>query len=121
MLNTPNATFQQGRAIGATNGLESNVESLPVRLRSQINSNGYGRRILANPRTGSLLLYTIAALGLSILCALAFNALEHNTEFAIAVMGSLIGGFLGALLASALIVDIHLNPNPPKDVLGDSP
>ena len=33
---------------------------------------------------------------------------EHVTEFAIAVMGSLIGGFLGALLPAALIVDIYL-------------
>ena len=41
------------------------------------------------------------------LCVFGFNSLEHDTEFAIAVMGSLIGGFLGALLAAALIVDIH--------------
>ena len=95
MLNTPNATLQQGPSSGAIIGLEANVENLPARLQSRINSSRYRRNILANRRVGSLLLYTMAALGLSILCAVAFNALEHNTEFAIAVMGSLIGGFLG--------------------------
>ena len=36
-----------------------------------------------------------------------FSLLGQDTQFAIAIMGSLIGGFLGALLAAALIVDIY--------------
>jgi hypothetical protein len=31
--------------------------------------------------------------------------MDHETEFAIAVTGSLIGGFLGAMLAAAVIAD----------------
>jgi hypothetical protein len=33
--------------------------------------------------------------------------MELDSNFAIAIIGSLIGGFLGALLAVALIVDIY--------------
>ena len=97
MVDATNSTFQQGRTNGAIDDMKATE------------SNGYGRNILVNRRIGSLLLYTIAALGLAVLCAFLFNALEHDTEFAIAVMGSLIGGFLGALLAAALVVDIHLH------------
>ena len=59
-------------------------------------------------RMGTILLYTMTTLAVAIFCSFVFNALQLDTEFAIAVMGSLIGGFLGALLAAALIVDIYL-------------
>ena len=64
--------------------------------------------IFAGRRAGTLLLYTMTTLAVAIFCSFVFNALQLDTEFAIAVMGSLIGGFLGALLAAALIVDIYL-------------
>ena len=64
--------------------------------------------MLARRRAGTILLYTMSTLFLAVFCSIVFNTLEHDTEFAIAVMGSLIGGFLGALLAAALIVDIYL-------------
>ena len=56
----------------------------------------------------------MVALVLVGICSFAFNALGQDTEFAIAVMGSLIGGFLGAMLAAALIIDIY-KPKRSKD------
>ena len=50
----------------------------------------------------------------AVFCSYVFNAMSLEAEFAIAVMGSLIGGFLGALLAAALIIDIYL-PKRGKD------
>ena len=64
--------------------------------------------IMAKKRVGSVVLYSMAALFLAAFCSFVFNALDQDTEFAIAIMGSLIGGFLGAMLAAALIVDIYL-------------
>ena len=66
-------------------------------------------------RTGTILLYTMTTLAVAIFCSFVFNALGLDAEFAIAVMGSLIGGFLGALLAAALIVDIYL-PKRGRDI-----
>ena len=63
---------------------------------------------MARKRAGKVVLYSMAALVLAAFCSFVFNALDRDTEFAIAVMGSLIGGFLGAMLAAALIVDIYL-------------
>ena len=63
---------------------------------------------IAKKRAGRVVLYSMAALLLAAFCAFVFNSLGQDTEFAIAVMGSLIGGFLGAMLAAALIVDIYL-------------
>ncbi len=63
--------------------------------------------VLARKRMGSLILYTMGALILAIFCSIVFNFLGQDTQFAISIMGSLIGGFLGALLAAALIVDIY--------------
>jgi len=85
----------------------------PVRSRPD---NGHQRSsplrsiqsMLARRRGGTVLLYTMSTLFLAVFCSIVFNTLEQDTEFAIAVMGSLIGGFLGALLAAALIVDIYL-------------
>ena len=65
-------------------------------------------RFMANKRAGSLVLYAMAALLVAGACSFMFNALGQDTEFAIAAMGSLIGGFLGAMLAAALIIDIYL-------------
>ena len=71
--------------------------------------------VLAGRRVGNLILYTMVTLAIAVFCSFVFNSLELETEFAIAVMGSLIGGFLGALLAAALIVDIYL-PKIGKDI-----
>ena len=62
---------------------------------------------LARKRMGSILFYRSAALILAVVCSISFSFLEENTAFAISVMGSLIGGFLGALLAATLIVDMY--------------
>ena len=61
--------------------------------------------ILGRKRTPSVLAYSFAALSLGIICTVAFSSMGHDTDFAIAVMGSLIGGFLGALLAVTLVID----------------
>lgn len=71
--------------------------------------------ILAGRRVGTVLLYTMGTLLLAVFCSFVFNTLELDTEFAIVVIGSLIGGFLGALLAAALIVDMYL-PKLRKDI-----
>ena len=99
ITNIPHTALQGGRAHGAINDVEENTSTRSVRLQ----------RFPAKRRMGSLLLYIMAALALAVLCAFTFNALGQDTEFAIAVMGSLIGGFLGAMLAAALIVDIRLS------------
>ena len=65
-------------------------------------------KFVAKKRAKSVVLYAMAALFLAAFCSFVFNALDQDTEFAIAVMGSLIGGFLGAMLAAALIIDIYL-------------
>ncbi|HIN06333.1 MAG TPA: hypothetical protein EYM65_08885 [Dehalococcoidia bacterium] len=71
-------------------------------------------KFVAKKGAGSVILYAMAALVLAGICSFAFNALGQDTEFAIAVMGSLIGGFLGAMLAAALIIDIYM-PRRSKD------
>ena len=71
-------------------------------------------KLMAKKRAGSVVLYAMAALFLAAFCSFVFNTLDQDTEFAIAVMGSLIGGFLGAMLAAALIIDIYL-PKRNKD------
>ena len=86
----------------------SPVESNRVRPNSFLGRNL--PVVSSRKRLGSLIFYAMAALILAVFCSIMFNFLDHNTEFAIAVMGSLIGGFLGALLAATLIVDIY-SPN----------
>ena len=71
-------------------------------------------KFAAKERAGSVILYAMAALILAGFCSFVFNALGQGTEFAIAVMGSLIGGFLGAMLAAALIIDTYM-PKRSKD------
>ena len=45
--------------------------------------------VLAKKRLGSILLYTMGALVLAVLCSFLFNSMGQDTEFAIAIMGSL--------------------------------
>jgi len=68
---------------------------------------GQFSNILGRRRAPSVLAYSSAALSLGILCTMIFSAMDRDTDFAIAVMGSLIGGFLGALLAVTLLTDIY--------------
>ena len=88
------------------------IESLE-RSREPVVKTGI-MKLMAKKRAGSVVLYAMAALFLAAFCSFVFNALDQDTEFAIAVMGSLIGGFLGAMLAAALIIDIYL-PKRHKD------
>ena len=76
---------------------------------------GSVQSMFAGRRVGTILLYTMTTLAVAVFCSIVFSALQLDTEFSIAVMGSLIGGFLGALLAAALIVDIYL-PKIGKDL-----
>ena len=71
-------------------------------------------KLMAGKRAGGVVLYAMAALFLAGISSFMFNALGQDTEFAVAAMGSLIGGFLGAMLAAALIIDIYL-PKRMKD------
>ena len=88
--------------------IPANLASGPVETHSPASLRQSVQSIIARKRVGSVMIYTMGALFLAVLCSFLFNSLEHDTEFAIAIMGSLIGGFLGAMLASALIVDIYL-------------
>ena len=88
--------------------LTAPVRTSPDKDRQRSSPIGRIQSMLARRRAGTLILYTMSTLFLAVFCSIVFNALEHDTEFAIAVMGSLVGGFLGALLAAALIVDIYL-------------
>jgi uncharacterized YccA/Bax inhibitor family protein len=54
-----------------------------------------------------VLVYTTGALLLAVGSSIVFNDMELDSNFAIAVVGSLVGGFLGALLAATLIIDMH--------------
>jgi|TARA_B100000315_G_scaffold259851_1_gene317650 hypothetical protein len=69
---------------------------------------------MSKKRFGSILLYTLGAFALTVSASFVFNFMDHDTEFAIAVTGSLIGGFLGALLAAAVIVDVY-SPSRERD------
>lgn len=62
---------------------------------------------MANRRIPSLLVYTAGTLLLAVGASIVFSGMELDSNFAIAIIGSLIGGFLGASLAAALIVDIY--------------
>lgn len=62
---------------------------------------------VVNRRIPSLLVYTTGTLLLVVGASIVFNGMELDSNFAIAIIGSLVGGFLGALLAAALIVDIY--------------
>ena len=53
-----------------------------------------------------VMLYTIGAVLVFVLGVTTVSIMDRNTEFAIAVFGSLIGGFLGALLASIVVAEV---------------
>lgn len=63
--------------------------------------------IRGKKRFGSVVIYTTGALAMAVFFSVVFNVMGHDTEFAIAIMGSLIGGFLGAMLAAALVIDVY--------------
>ena len=90
--------------------IAANPEAVSPGVRQQTPLGRNLPGVTVRKRLGSLILYSMAALVLAVICSIGFNLLDHNMEFAIAVMGSLIGGFLGAMLAAALIVDIY-SPN----------
>ena len=87
--------------------LVANFRHRPATIENRADVRRSLQNVLARKRMGSVLLYTSGALILAIFCSFAFNFLGEQTQFAISIMGSLIGGFLGALLAAALIVDIY--------------
>ena len=64
-------------------------------------------------RTGSpaIVLYTLGAIGVFVFGVATFSIIDRNTDFAIVVFGSLVGGFLGALLASIVVVGVMLRSN----------
>ncbi len=87
------------------NQATANGRSRPLALESLAPARQNLRGIMAHKRFGSILLYTAGALAMAVAASFLFNFMDHDTEFAIAVIGSLIGGFLGAMLAGAVIVD----------------
>ena len=70
-------------------------------LTSKIDRDNSGRRM------HSLLTYSLTTIVLTLFAAILFKAMQLEAEFAIAVTGSLIGGFLGAMLAMILMVDLQ--------------
>ena len=65
------------------------------------------REVLLMRKTMNILIYTIGAVFVFIIGVTIFSIAERNTEFAIAVFGSLVGGFLGALLACIVVIDMY--------------
>ena len=65
------------------------------------------REMLLKRKTTGIFIYTIGAVIVFIIGVTIFSIAERNTEFAIAVFGSLVGGFLGALLASIVVIDMY--------------
>ena len=110
----PDTSFRRGRVERVIKDMVANgrLESLDGEKIPSVKTGIM--KLMARKRAGSVVLYGMAALFLAAFCSFVFNALGQDTEFAIAVMGSLIGGFLGAMLAAALIVDIYL-PKRDKD------
>ena len=96
------------RKVGLIKDLTAPIGNSPDMDRQMAFPKGSVLGIFAGRRMGAILVYTISTLFIAIFCSIVFNAMELDTEFAIAVMGSLIGGFLGSLLAVALIVDMYL-------------
>ena len=103
----PNYFITAERANVVIDNLAAQPRRGPVRTENRSDVRRGLHNVLARKRMGSLILYTMGALILAIFCSFVFNFLGEDTQFAISIMGSLIGGFLGALLAAALIVDIY--------------
>ena len=99
--------FQGGKTKKVEDNMVANVERRTVNLQEPSVIQRNLENVMARKRMGGVLLYTKGALVLAVFCAFLFNSMGQDTQFAIAIMGSLIGGFLGALLAAALIVDIY--------------
>jgi hypothetical protein len=57
-------------------------------------------------RIVGLLVYTISALVIVVIGVVALGVIGRDLDFAISVLGSLVGGFLGALLAMTLILGL---------------
>ena len=53
----------------------------------------------------SILFYSIATVIITVISILVIGSLDLQTDLAIGVVGSLVGGFLGALLATTLVMD----------------
>ena len=98
------------RAHGVIDEVAAQARPRALKMENRSDFRRSIHNVLARKRMGSLILYTMGALILAIFCSFVFNFLGEDTQFAISIMGSLIGGFLGALLAAALIMDIY-SPN----------
>ena len=59
--------------------------------RDESSLRGSIQSMLAGRRVGTVLLYTMGTLLIAVFCSIVFNTLQLDAEFAIAVMGSLIG------------------------------
>ena len=64
------------------------------------------RAFSPSKRIAGLLIYTISALVIVIVGVVALGVIGRDLDFAISVLGSLVGGFLGALLAMTLILGL---------------
>lgn len=62
---------------------------------------------IARKRASSVFIYTVGAVLVFISGVSMFGAVDQGTEFAVAIFGSIIGGFLGALLATMVVVDLY--------------
>ena len=71
-------------------------------------------------RIVGLLVYTISALVIVIIGVVALGVIGRDLDFAISVLGSLVGGFLGALLAMTLILGL-LQSDRSKDEVAREP
>ena len=52
------------------------------------------------------MVYAFGAVALTFFGLVMYNTMDRDLDFAISLFGSLVGGFLGALLASILILDM---------------
>ena len=114
VADNPNYFVSAARANPVNDELAASIRHGPVRLETPRVLKQGMQNVMARKRMGSVILYTMGALILAIFCSVVFTLLGQDTQFAIAIMGSLIGGFLGALLAAALIVDIY-SPSGDRD------
>ena len=59
--------------------------------------------------------YTVGTILVFVAGVLIFSISERDTEFAVSVFGSTIGGFLGALLASIVVVEMYTRSSGPEE------
>jgi hypothetical protein len=115
----PTYFVSAARAIPVIDELAARARHRPASIETPSAFTRSMQNVLARKRMGSVILYTMGDLILAIFCSVMFSLLGQDTQFAISVMGSLIGGFLGALLAAALIVDIY-SPSGDRNQVQDS-